>query len=69
MELSINGRKEPVLSQERLGELLAASAEMVRVELWPSSSDGPSICTLRNGTHAFVMYLRHVGDSGTHPHR
>ena len=33
-------------------------------ELWLSINDGPSIAMLRNGEHAFLMYLRFNGDSG-----
>ena len=33
-------------------------------ELWLSINDGPSIAMLRNGEHAFLMYLRFYGDSG-----
>jgi hypothetical protein len=33
-------------------------------ELWLSVVEGPSLCMLRNGDHAFLMYLRFPGDSG-----
>jgi hypothetical protein len=33
-------------------------------ELWLLTNDGPAIAMLRNGEHAFLMYLRFKGDSG-----
>jgi Immunity protein Imm1 len=33
-------------------------------ELWASFPEGPSLCMLRNGDDAWLMYLRHAGDSG-----
>ncbi|MCY1236227.1 hypothetical protein D9M72_488730 [compost metagenome] len=44
-----------------------------RFELWVSVPDGPSMCMLRNGENAWLMYLREPGDSGFRssgdPHR
>lgn len=35
-----------------------------RFELWVCVPDGPSMCMLRNGESAWLMYLREPGDSG-----
>lgn len=62
--VSFNGREEAVQSVEAFGVALARFGGHAQFDLWLSVSEGPSICMLRNGEHAFLMYLRFPGDSG-----
>ena len=64
MTLSFNGQTETVASQEKLRETLGRLDEAPQFELWLCVEDGPSLCMLRNAEHAWLMYLRHEGDSG-----
>ncbi|MGC5700453.1 hypothetical protein J4P02_09625 [Pseudomonas sp. NFXW11] len=66
MAISIffNGHTEDITSREELREALERFDEVPQFELWVSITDGPSICMLRNGEHAWLMYLRYEGDSG-----
>lgn len=61
---SFNGKEEEFQSIEALGVAFARFDEYPRFELWLSVPEGPSTCMLRNGEHAFLMYLRFPGDSG-----
>jgi hypothetical protein len=62
--VSFNGRGEISQSVEAFDVALARFGGHARFELWLSVSEGPSMCMLRNGEHAFLMYLRFPGDSG-----
>jgi hypothetical protein len=59
-----NDKEEEFQSVEAFGVALARFGRHARFELWLSVFEGPSICMLRNGEHAFLMYLRFSGDSG-----
>jgi hypothetical protein len=62
--VSFNGAAESVSSLEGFSQALDRFDAEADFELWLSVSDGPSMCMLRNGGSAFVMYLRFAGDSG-----
>jgi hypothetical protein len=61
---SFNGSEEDISSIEGLGLALDRYDGHAEFELWLSVVEGPSMCMLRNGQHAFLMYLRFPGDSG-----
>lgn len=64
--VSFNGAEEDIGSIEALGIALDRYDRTAKFELWLSARGpaGQSICMLRNGEHAFLMYLRFPGDSG-----
>lgn len=65
IEVSFNGTQNEIGSIEALSLALDRYDESPSFELWLSVvPDGPSVCMLRNREHAFLMYLRHPGDSG-----
>ncbi len=64
MEVTLNGRALEVDSIERLGVALDDIDAVQEFELWISIPSGPSLCMLRNGEDAWLMYLREPGDSG-----
>lgn len=64
IEVDFNGRIEPINSIEELSVALDRFDAELRFELWISIPEGPSIAMLRNGDHAWLMYLREPGDSG-----
>lgn len=64
VSISFNGCTESIVSLKELGEALNRFDEVPEFELWVSAADGPSMCMLRNCEHAWLMYLRHEGDSG-----
>ncbi|MGO4158103.1 hypothetical protein [Cupriavidus sp. YAF13] len=64
MSILFNGHTEDIASLEELRHALGRFDDVPQFELWVSVPDGPSICMLRNCEHAWLMYLRHEGDSG-----
>lgn len=65
IEVSFNSTQEDVGSIEALDVALTRFDAVAQFELWLSCVPaGPSICMLRNGEHAFLMYLRSPDDSG-----
>jgi hypothetical protein len=62
--ISFNGAEEEMGAAELPSEALARFNSSERFELWASEHEGPSLCMLRSGEHAFLMYLRFSGDSG-----
>ena len=63
--VSFNGSREDVGSIEAFAIGLDRYDGFSQFELWLSCApEGPNICMLRNGEHAFLMYLRFSGDSG-----
>ena len=62
--ISLNGVDEDIRSTEALGVALDRFDIQEKFELLASVVEGPSLCMLRNGEHAFLMYLRFPGDSG-----
>jgi hypothetical protein len=62
--ISFNGVDEDIRSVEALGAALDRFDMQEKFELWASEEEGPSLCMLSNGEHAFLMYLRFHGDSG-----
>lgn len=59
-----NGEPKDIQSIEALGEALNDFDEHQQFELWVNVENGPSLCMLRNGENAFLMYLRFSGDQG-----
>ncbi len=64
VSILFNGHAEEVASPEALGEALQRFDRAAEFELWASVPAGPSLCMLRHGEHAWLMYLRQEGDSG-----
>ncbi|MGY4479646.1 hypothetical protein [Bradyrhizobium sp. USDA 3364] len=64
MNLSFNGIDSEVGSVEQLGLELDRFHEQQQFELWLSTPIGQAIAMLRNGEHAWLMYLRFNGDDG-----
>lgn len=62
VNLTIGERKFEPVSIERLAEALAITTQYC--EIWLEDSGGPSLCCLKSGDDAMLMYLRHEGDSG-----
>ena len=66
VQLELNGRVLDVSSVARMGEALNEADAHAIFELVASIPDGPSMFMLRNGTDAWLMYLREPGDAGFH---
>lgn len=66
IEIQFNGRIQDIESIESLGLALNQFDQSEQFELVCSRSEGPSLFMLRNREHAWLMYLRHEGDSGYH---
>lgn len=64
ISIQFNGAGQDIASVEQLGELLDRIDETRQFELWACKPEGPSMCMLRNGDNAWLMYLRHEEDSG-----
>lgn len=64
IEVALNGRSLEAASPEQPGVDFALVDAVPLFELWVSVPDGPSLCMLRNGQSAWLMYLREPGDSG-----
>jgi hypothetical protein len=62
--ITFNDQAESIASIEEFGIALDRFNCSPKFELWLSVEGGPSICMLRNGEHAWLMYLRFEGDSG-----
>jgi hypothetical protein len=63
-EVSVNGQAVGIESVEHLGCWLHELDVQKEFELWITVKGGPSLCMLRNGADAFLMYVREAGDSG-----
>jgi Immunity protein Imm1 len=61
---NFNGAELHPSSTEEVGRLLDRVDQVREFELWASAPNGPSLCMLRNGDDAWLMYLRQEGDSG-----
>jgi hypothetical protein len=64
MNVTFNGTDYSYASMEELGIALDRFDSEPQFELWVSTQSGRSIAMLRNGDHAWLMYLRFQGDSG-----
>lgn len=64
VSVTFNGELQPAQSIEEFGAALNYFNERREFEIWVSDEGGPSMCMLRNGENAWLMYLRFVGDSG-----
>jgi hypothetical protein len=62
--VSFNGELQSIVSIEDFGSALDRFDQIAQFELWLSVPGGASIAMLRNGPHAFLMYLRFSGDAG-----
>lgn len=63
MEIEFNGIDVPIDSLEQLGVVLKNFDRTTEFELWISAGSFPSMCMLRNGEHAWLMYMRSEDDS------
>jgi hypothetical protein len=64
IELRLNDRELDVTTVEKLGAALDVVDAEEAFELRASAPTGPAILMLRNGSSAWLMYLREPGDSG-----
>jgi hypothetical protein len=62
--VTFNGTEELMYQIEVFGAALDRFDAQPVFELWLNVPGGPSMSMLRNGVHAFLMYLREFGDSG-----
>jgi hypothetical protein len=62
--VTFQGVEHPCESIEDFGVALDAFDMEPLFELWVDEPEGPAIRMLRNGANAWLMYLRHEGDSG-----
>jgi len=66
IEVSFNGSNQHVESVEELACALDEFDEQDQFELWCSVPEGPSLCMLRSGARAWLMYLCFPEDAGHH---
>jgi hypothetical protein len=64
VDITFNGKSHAITSIEEFGGALDQFNRDSKFELWAYVPDGPSMCMLRNGPHAWLMYLRFEGDAG-----
>lgn len=64
MNIRFNGAELWVRSVEALNSLLDGYNEVPQFELWIAVPDGPTLSMLRNGEHAWLMYLSFNEDAG-----
>ena len=64
IEITINGDQQQVASIEQLEAALVRTEQHSQFELWVLVQNGPRMAMLRNGMHAWLMYLRFNGDAG-----
>jgi len=64
VDITLNGEPQRSGSIEELDAVLVRSEQEPQFELWASVPSGPSMALLRNGIHAWLMYLRFNGDAG-----
>lgn len=64
IELTLHGETLDAHAVDHRHEALARARDRHAFELWASMEGGPSMSMLRNGRHAWLMYLREPGDSG-----
>ena len=64
IELRQNDRELDVTTVEKLGAALDVVDGDEAFELWASVPTGRAMSMLRNGSSAWLMYLREPGDSG-----
>lgn len=62
--VTFNGREERPGSIEEFGFSLDRYDTQPLFELWLVASNGTAMSMLRNNEQAFLMFLRHPGDSG-----
>ena len=58
------GAEISVDSIEAFGQRLDEFDTTAQFELWLHAAEGPRVCMLRNERDAWLLYLRHEGDSG-----
>ena len=61
--VTFNGHDECLDSIEEFGAALDRLDAHPKFELWLNAESGVAMSMLRNGEHAFLMYLRFEGDS------
>lgn len=62
--VTFQGVEHPCKTIEDFGVALDNFDVEPQFELWLKEPKGPAVCMLRNGVNAWLMYLRHEGDSG-----
>jgi hypothetical protein len=64
VEITFNGEPQTIASIEDLGQALDRFDKQPQFELWALIGNGPRVAMVRNGVHAWLMYLRFDGDAG-----
>ena len=64
LKLIIDEREFGSVPIDLLAERLAGLCTQDRAEVWLSQEDGPSLCVLKSGGRALLMFLREAGDPG-----
>ena len=64
LTVTFNGEFQSITSIDDFGLALDRFDRFNQFELWVSVEGGPSMRMLRNGRHAWLMYLRFQDDSG-----
>ena len=67
--ITFNGECQSIATIERFSVALDRFYKTEQFELWVLFEGGPSVCMLRNGENAWLMYLRFEGDSGYTSHK
>jgi len=62
--MDINGHAVAVASPAQLEQALARARQLPRFELWMTSPAGTTLCMLRNGAHAWLMFVPGEGEPG-----
>ena len=61
--VTVNGQVTAIESTKHLDAVLAAGVDAMQ-EVWLTSPRGASLCMLRSGDHALLIFLRAPGDTG-----
>ena len=64
VQINFNNKPQIIATIQDLGEAMDRYDQEDQFEVWANVQDGPSMCMLRSGDDAFLMYLRENGDSG-----
>jgi hypothetical protein len=63
MKIQFNGTAVLITTIEQLGAALDEWDRVPELELWISADPFPTMCMLRNGKHAWLMYMRSEDDT------
>lgn len=64
MEMDLNGQSVAATTPAQVDAALARANTLPAFELWATAPTGATLCMLRNGVHAWLMYIPVEGDAG-----